>query len=68
MNCAVSYCWATSRASVSAPLRDWSYGEGQEDDEPQQDREAGGQHPEHTCGPVAVLEDAAGRRVAADEQ
>ena len=43
-------------------------GEGQEDDEPQQDREAGGQHPEHARGAVAVLEDAAGRGVAADEQ
>jgi hypothetical protein len=43
-------------------------GECQEDDEPEQDREPGGQHPEHARGAVAVLEDAAGRGVAADEQ
>jgi len=42
--------------------------ERQEDDEPEQDREARGQHPEHTRGAVPVGEVAAFRRGPSDEQ
>ena len=42
--------------------------EGEDDDQPEQDREAGGDHAEHPGRPVAVGEVAAFRSAAADEQ
>ncbi len=42
--------------------------EGQEHDEPEQDREPRREHAEHPCGSVAVVEVAAVGRTASDEQ
>jgi len=43
-------------------------GEGEEDDEPEQEREPGGEHPEHPGGAVAVAEVATLRGAPADQQ
>ena len=66
---AVSTCWATVPASVlgARPGRVEAR-EGEEHDEPEQHREAGGEHAEHAGGPVAVVEVAAVGRPAAHQQ
>ena len=56
------------RLGLRAAARLVVAGEGQKDDQAEEDGEPGGQHAEDAGGAVAVLEDAARRRSAPDEQ